>query len=185
MADRRFWFFALSWLLSGAVSLMISVHVVAYARDRGVGLAIASLALTAFGLGSTAGRAFGGLSDRLGPQGIVRACFGLQIGALAALSFGPSQEILLLLLFVFGLGFTGADTVVVSVIPDVFGLRALGAILGMLSLVWRCGAALGPAVAGFVHDATGSYALPFGAAPAVLVLSYAFFALGSSRRPRR
>jgi MFS family permease len=186
LADRRFWFFALSWLFSGAVSLMLSVHVVAYARDRGIGLASASLALTAYGLGSTLGRlAFGPLSDRLGSWAIVRVCFALQVVAVATLSFNPSQEMLLAVLFAFGLGFTGADTVVVSVIPDVFGLRALGAIMGVLSLTWRIGAALGPAVAGFAHDATGSYAVPFGAAPAVLVLSYALYALGAAPRPRR
>jgi MFS family permease len=186
LADRRFWFFALSWLLSGAVSLMLSVHIVAYARDRGIGLASASLALTAYGLGSTLGRlAFGPLSDRLGQWAIVRVCFALQVIAVAVLSFSPSQEMLLAVLFAFGLGFTGADTVVVSVIPDVFGLRALGAIMGVLSLTWRIGAALGPALAGFAHDATGSYALPFAVAPVVLFLSYAFYALGASPRPRR
>jgi OFA family oxalate/formate antiporter-like MFS transporter len=183
LADRRFWSLTAAWVLSGAVSLMISVHVVSYARDQGIGLTSASLSLTAYGLGTTAGRlAFGPLSDRLGGRPIMRLCVGLQVVALAALAFGPHQEILLVLLALFGLGFTGADSVYVRAIPDVFGLRAVGAIMGILSLGFRVGAAIGPAAAGFIHDATGSYAVPFAAAPVVIAASYACFALGSQRR---
>lgn len=186
LADRRLWLLSLCWLLLGAVFQMVAVHVVPYAHDRGAGLASASLALTAYGLGATVGRlAFGPLSDRLGAAAIMRACFALQVGALAVLPFGPSQPALLLLLAVFGLGFTGADTVFVRVIPDVFGLGALGAITGVLTLGWRTGAALGPALAGFVHDATGSYTVPFGLAPVALAASYGLFSLSSAPRRRR
>ena len=64
--------------------------------------------------------------------------------------------------------------------PDLFGVRALGAIMGVLTLGWRSGAAVGPAVAGFLYDLTGSYAIPFGAAPAVVLVSWILFALASS-----
>lgn len=181
LADRRLWVLSISWLLAGGVFLMVSVHVVSFAHDRGAGLASASLALTAYGLGASVGRlGFGALSDRLGGLAIMRACAALQVGALAVLAFGPPQAALLVLLVAFGLGFSGADTVFVRAIPDVFGLRALGAIMGVLSLGWRSGAALGPAVAGFVHDAVGSYFLPFSVAPVAVAVSYALFRLGAS-----
>jgi len=99
----------------------------------------------------------------------------LQVIGLVALAFG--LPLLLPTIAVFGLGFTGAHAVSVRVIPDVFGLKALGAITGVLSLGWRAGAAL----AGFVHDATGSYALPFSLAPLAAVVGYALFAAGSKR----
>src|SRR3989442_15408024 len=70
-------------------------------------------------------------------------------------------------------------------VPEVFGTRALGAILGVLNLGWRCGAALGPAAAGFLHDVTGSYVIPFGAAPIAVLASWGLFALGSSPRRAR
>ncbi len=182
MRDRRLWLLGLSWFLLGAVLLMVTVHVVPYARDRGADLASAALALTAYGVGAAVGRlASGPLSDRLGPQPIMRACFTLQVIALVALAFGPPLAVLLPMVAVFGLGFTGADTVYIRVIPDVFGLKALGAITGVLTMGWRAGAALGPALAGFVHDATGSYALPFGLAPVAVVVGYALFAAGSKK----
>jgi predicted MFS family arabinose efflux permease len=70
---------------------------------------------------------------------------------------------------------------IAKVIPDVFGLRAIGAIMGVLNLGWRAGAALGPAAAGFLFDLTGSYTIPFGAAPLAILASWLFFALGTSR----
>jgi MFS family permease len=97
---------------------------------------------------------------------------------------GPPPWLAAVVLTAFGFGFAGADTVVVKIVPDVFGLRGLGAIMGLLTFAWRCGAALGPATAGFVYDATGSYAVPFGATPIVLVLSFLLFAYGAVPRER-
>jgi cyanate permease len=85
---------------------------------------------------------------------------------------------------VFGVGFAAGDTIIAKVIPDVFGMRAIGAIMGVLTLGWRCGAALGPAAAGFLYDATGSYTIPFGAAPVAVLVSWGLFALGTRHRRR-
>ncbi|MGH7334008.1 MAG: hypothetical protein ACREKS_14955 [Candidatus Rokuibacteriota bacterium] len=97
----------------------------------------------------------------------------------------PSGAFLPFLMAVYGFGFAGSDTVFVRVIPDVFGLRALGAIMGVLALGWRCGAALGPSMAGFMYDLTGSYALPFGMAPVATLISYGLFWIAWTRRPSR
>jgi cyanate permease len=56
--------------------------------------------------------------------------------------------------------------------------------MGILTLGWRCGAAVGPAAAGFLHDLTGSYAISFGAAPLGVIASAVLFTLGTTRRPR-
>jgi MFS family permease len=183
LGDSRMWYLSVSWLLMGFIVTMLSVHIVPFVRDQGIDLARASLALTAYGLGSAAGRlALGAASDRLGVSLTMRASFGLQVVALAGVLLAPSEALLAPLMAAYGFGFAGSDTVFVRVIPDVFGLRALGAIMGLLALGWRCGAALGPTVTGFLYDVSGSYALPFGAAPFVTAAAYALFALAASRR---
>jgi MFS family permease len=182
LADPRQWYLNLSWFLLGGLALMLSVHVVPFARDLGISLASASLALTAYGVGSVTGRVGAGfISDRVGVFTLIRAGYVLQIGALCALFWVSSREALMAALVLFGIGFASADTMITKVIPDVFGLRAIGAIMGVLTLGWRCGAALGPAVAGFVYDATGSYAIPFGAAPIAVLVSWGFFSLATRR----
>jgi hypothetical protein len=114
----------------------------------------------------------------------MQVSFALQIAALMALLVTPSA-LLPLVMAVYGFGFAGSDTVFVRVIPDVFGLRALGAIMGVLALGWRCGAALGPSLTGFLYDLTGSYALPFGIAPVATLISYGLFRIAFAGRRTR
>ena len=185
LADPRQWAMNVSWLLLGGLATMISVHAVPFARDQGVSLGGASLSLTAYGVGSAAGRLIGGAaSDRFGTRVTIGAAYLLETVALVTLLWIPSPKALLLSLVAFGAGFAGSDTMVARVIPDVFGLRAIGAIMGVLTLGWRLGAAIGPAAAGFLYDLTGSYTLPFGAAPLAVLVSWGLFML-STRPPRR
>ena len=182
LADRRQWCLNACWLLQGGLVFMVTVHIVPFARDQGVSLAGASLALTAYGIGSFIGRLAGGVtSDRLGTLATVRAAYLAMALALVVLVWIPSRVAMLGSMAAFGAGFAAADTVIAKVIPDVFGLRAIGAIMGVLTLGWRAGAALGPAAAGFLFDLTGSYAIPFGAAPLAVLASWMFFTLGTSR----
>jgi len=185
LADPRQWYLNGSWLLQGALALMVSVHIVPFARDQGIGLAGASLALTTYGIGAALGRlSSGALSDRLGPRATIYVAYGLTALSLLVLRWVPSREALLIAVALFGAGFAATDTMVVKVVPDLFGMRALGAIMGILTLGWRCGAAVGPAAAGFLHDLTGSYAISFGAAPLGVIASAVLFTLGTTRRPR-
>jgi MFS family permease len=183
LADPRHWYLSASWLLQGGLAFMISVHAVPFVRDKGLSLAVASLALTAYGIGSAIGRlAAGAVSDRIGVEATIRVAFVVQIAGLVGLLLWPSAEGRFASLVAFGIGFAAADTMTVKVMPDVFGMRALGAIMGVLALGWRLGAALGPTVAGSLYDVTGSYTLVFGAAPAGVILSWVFFARATSRR---
>jgi MFS family permease len=183
LIDPRQWALNLSWLLLGGIAIMISVHAVPFARDQGVTLGGASLALTAYGVGSAIGRLLGGtLSDRAGSRFTMGGAYVVEILALVTLLWIPSRPALLASLVAFGAGFAATDTVVAKVIPEVFGMRALGAIMGVLTLGWRCGAALGPALAGFLYDLTGSYRIPFGLAPLGILLSWVLFVLATAPR---
>jgi MFS transporter, OFA family, oxalate/formate antiporter len=184
LVDPRQWGLNVSWLMLGALAIMISVHAVPFARDRGVSLTGASLALTAYGVGAVVGRLIGGaVADRLGTRVTIGAAYVLEIVALMILLWVPTSSALLGALVIFGAGFAASDTMAVKVIPEVFGLRAIGAIMGVLTLGWRLGAALGPAAAGFLYDLTGSYTIPFGLAPLAVLLSWVLFL--ASTRDRR
>jgi MFS family permease len=186
LADPRQWCLNFAWLLLGGLAFTVTVHIVPFARDQGVSLGGASLALSAYGIGSVGGRvAAGALSDRIGTVTTMRIAYTVQVLSLVALLWLPSRETLLGSLAAFGAGFAAADTMIVKAIPEVFGVRAIGAIMGVLTLGWRSGAALGPAGAGFLYDATGSYAVPFGAAPLLVLVSWALFAAATSSRRRR
>jgi len=125
--------------------------------------------------------ASGLMSDWIGTFTTIRLGYLVQLLALVGLLGLSSRAALFASLLILGVGFAATDTMLAKAVPEVFGTRALGAIMGVLNLGWRCGAALGPAAAGFLYDLTGSYVVPFGAAPVAVLVSWGLFALGSSR----
>jgi len=185
LADRRLWLLVTAWLLLGFNQMMMSIHLVSFVKDQGVTLERASLALTILGTGTIAGRILVGIaSDRIGTKPMFWVCLTLQVCALLSIMAGPSLSVLDVVLFWMGLAAAGSDTTVVKGAVETFGVRAIGAVMGVLSLGWRCGAALGPTTAGFIYDSTGTYLPAFAMAAAGLVLSCAFFTFGTATSGR-
>jgi MFS family permease len=186
LADRRLWLLVMAWMLLGFNQMMMSIHLVSYVKDRGVTLERAALALTILGAGTIVGRILIGMAaDRIGTKPMFWFCLTIQVTTLLAVIAGPSLSILNFLLFWLGLSAAGSDTTLVKGAVETFGVRAIGAVMGVLSLGWRCGAALGPTAAGFIYDATGTYVLAFALAAAGLALSSAFFTFGTAISPGR
>jgi len=186
LADRRLWLLVTAWMLLGFNQMMMSIHLVSYVKDQGVTLERASLALTILGTGTIAGRLLCGMAaDRVGTKPTFWVCLTIQIATLLSIVAAPSLSALDVLLFAFGLSAAGSDTTLVKGAVETFGVRSIGAVMGVLSLGWRCGAALGPTAAGFIYDATGTYVLAFTLAAVGLALSSAFFTLGTVPAPSR
>lgn len=59
------------------------------------------------------------------------------------------------------LPYGGLDPPTVALIGDVFGLSRIGVIIGALVVGWGAGAAIGPAVGGYIFDVNGNYILAF------------------------
>ena len=162
--------------------MMVTVHSVSCARDRGLSLEQASFALSAFGIGAVSGRLLAGAAaDRFGAVPTMRVCLLIQCAALGALLLGLPTWTVVATLLLFGLGASGADNTFVKAVSDVFGLAALATIMSVIGLGWRSGAGIGPALAGFVHDATGSYTPSFAFAVLSLAVGWTLFRLGSAR----
>jgi predicted MFS family arabinose efflux permease len=187
LGDPRLWLLGTCWFSMGLVFMTVTAHSVPFAKDLGLSLERASLALTAYGIGAAVGRLVSGAAaDRFGAAMTMRACLLAQALALAVLIARPPVWALTAVLVAFGVGASGADNAFVKTVPDVFGLGALASVMSVLGLGWRSGAGLGPAGAGFLYDATGSYTIPFAAALVVLLFGAAAFTLGTRRAlPRR
>lgn len=72
---------------------------------------------------------------------------------------------------VFGLGFGGSFTMIQLTVVESFGQRDLGKILGTVIFVDAIGGGLGPAVAGQLATASGSYLGPFVLVAAVALIA--------------
>ncbi len=62
---------------------------------------------------------------------------------------------------IFGLSYGGIDPPIAALIGEVFGLRHIGVIMGVLVIGWSVGAGIGPALAGYIFDISGNYASAF------------------------
>ncbi len=146
---------------------IMATHQVAHAVDRAVPRDTAVWLFAVAAACMMAGNLLGGwLSDRVGRGwvfvvGTVVAILGI---ACFALVQGPQDRVLLLLNALSGVGF-GMRIAQLSTIPaDVFAGPHLGAILGVVQSGGGLGGAIGPFLAGWLFDATGSYRLAFLAA---------------------
>jgi len=164
---------------------IMATHQVAHAVDRAVPRDTAVWLFAVAAACMMAGNLLGGwLSVRVGRGwvfvvGTVVAILGI---ACFALVRGPQDRVLLLLYALSGVGF-GMRIAQLSTIPaDVFAGPHLGAILGVVQSGGGLGGAIGPFLAGWLFDATGSYRLAFLAA-CVAVAGSAIAAWFAARPP--
>jgi MFS family permease len=175
-----FGIFALTWL---AVFVPFA-HVVAFAKDLGIGPLAASTVLSAIGLGGLLGRLGAGpLSDRTGRRATLALLLGLQV--VAFLLFAASHHLALLYpaAVLFGATYGGSTTMFPAIVGDQFGRANAGAIVGAIFASAGSFAAVGPYVAAAIYDATNSYRVAFLLCAGVNALSLAMVSL--LRRPQR
>ena len=185
LRSRTFWLLALAMSLAGFGSTAIIVHQVVYVTEA-AGLSDEEAAVVAMMMPmiSLVGRlGFGWLADYREKRQVLAASYvllGLGILLLAAAQ-EPWQ--LVFFLVVFSPGWGGSIAVRPAFQAEYFGLRAFGAIQGLMFTVSTLGSVAGPIFAGWVHDSTDTYRQAFvvlalatlAAAPAVLMVG----------RPRR
>lgn len=147
-------------LLGAPVMFIPFAHISAAARDAGVPEAQAVGLVGLIGIGSLVGRfAIGWLADRLGRVKtlmLMQALMGLSylIWALA-----DDQWVFALFAIWFGLSYGSIVSLLPAICMDLFGGKAVSAIIGMLYTGAALGNLLGPVVAGRIFDVTHSYSL--------------------------
>jgi len=167
---QPFWFLVLSWLFLSLGLHMVFIHVVPYAADMGIAPMDAAFILSLLGLANIPGRlVVGKLSDAMGTKAIGVSCALIQLVALLWLMGSTRLWMLYAFAVAYGFLWGGASTVTTILTADIFGMRSLGAIMGMMSGGWAVGAAIGPAIGGYLFDVTGHYSMAFGAGAAALL----------------
>ena len=159
---KNFWLVFFVWLLYSLCLHLVLTHLVPHAIDLGISSMKAAAILTLLGGTSIPGRLLmGRVSDIIGwKQGsIISALF--MAGAMALPVGGSNLWTLYLFGIIFGLSYGAIDPPIVALIGDVFGLRHIGVIMGALVVGWSAGAAIGPALAGYIFDVNGNYVFAF------------------------
>jgi MFS family permease len=150
------------YLLTWLVVFVPFVHAAAYAEDLGFGKVAAASVLSAIGIGGVAGRLMSGvLSDRLGQFPALIGIFALQTVSFLLFAYAHSLLWLWLAAAVFGFSYGGGVTVVAPICSVLFGRAHVASVVGALFAIAASPAALGPWLAGWLHDTTGEYDTAF------------------------
>ena len=147
-------------LLGAPVMFVPFAHISAAARDAGVPDAQAVGLVGLIGIGSLVGRfAIGWLADRMGRIKTLMLMQGLM--GLSYLVWAGAQDRWMFAAFAlwFGLSYGSIVSLLPAICMDLFGGRAVSAIIGTLYTGAALGNLLGPVLAGQAFDMTQSYSL--------------------------
>lgn len=158
----QLWLCCLSYfcVIFGAITIL--VHIVPHATDLGLAGPSAAAVVSVIGAVSVVGRiTMGTASDRIGSRRAFLVCFIIFISALLWLQVASTAWMLFLFAVVYGFAHGGFYTVLSPTIAELFGLRAHGAVFGLVYFWGTLGGAIGPVVAGRIFDVQHSYASDF------------------------
>ncbi|MBF8264348.1 MAG: major facilitator superfamily MFS 1 [Dehalococcoidia bacterium] len=179
------------WLQSSALFLVSSVWVAVLShtpnllRDGGLSPGRAALGLgLASAMGIWAKPLSGFLSDRLSRVGLFLGFVLFQAVGVFLLTRAQGGASAFLALIILGIGGGGAVPLRPLLTSQFFGNLQFGAVFGALELAYALGGAIGPLVAGWVYDQTGSYLMAFFLFLAAYVVAIGSYCIAYYTRPK-
>ena len=105
----------------------------------------------------------GWLADKYSKKHVMILIYILVSVSIALLYFASSPGIIYLFAFIFGIGLGGDYMIIPLMAAELFGIKVMGRVMGLVLTVDGIGEALGPILAGALRDHSGSYAIGFAA----------------------
>lgn len=166
------------WFFWAFCLYMVTTHIVRHAIDLNIDSIQAASIISVSGFGNIPARIFMGLvSDKIGKKRAALICASLMV--LSMLWFINASSLWMFYVFAvaFGAASGGLTPPTAALVGDTFGLRHIGVLFGLLEIGWVCGAAAGPAVAGYIFDVTGEYFSAFllGTLATIILLALVLF----------
>jgi len=162
MHTRQFWMLCAMYFSYGFFTRSMIVHIVPHITDMGISAMYAASILSVIGVVSTVGRiGMGSAGDRIGNKRGLIVVFILALVALLWLQLAEELWMLFLFATLFGIAYGGLIALEAPMAAELFGLRAHGAILGVVHFCATTGGAISTPLAGRLFDLTDSYQLAF------------------------
>ena len=153
------WLLMFFAILVYPVQAGISLHQAPYLMERGMSPGVAATVVSAFSLSIALGSLVFGISaHRFAPRFVLFAGAVLMTAGAVLMGEVDGPALGYLAATMFGLGLGGISTMLPVTLADYFGRAHYGAIRGVFLPVQVVGQAVGPLLAGVLHDASGNYA---------------------------
>lgn len=159
-ADRSFWLLNLGFFVCGFHVAFVGTHLPAYIRDQGLSGAVGAGALALIGLFNIAGSwLWGAWGSKGSKKRLLALLYGLRGVAIAIFLIAPlTPASALAFAAAFGFLWLGTVPLTNGLVAQIYGVRHLSALGGIVFLSHQVGAFLGAWSAGWAFDVTGSYA---------------------------
>lgn len=167
-----FWQLLGGYFVCGVSTSMISTHYVPYAIEEGFS---PSLAATAFGVMSAlniAGVLLAGvLGDRIGRKNLLALVYLMRASGYLVLLTAPGLWGLFGFAVIAGFSWIATVPLTTSLTAEVYGLKNIGTLSGIVFMAHQIGGALAIQFSGVMRDLTGAYTIPFAAAGLCLLFA--------------
>ena len=110
----------------------------------------------------------GWLADRYPKKYVMMLIYTLISISILLLYYASTPGVIYLFAFIFGIGLGGDYMIIPLMAAELFGVKVMGRVMGLILTVDGLGEAFGPILAGGLRDRTGSYTLGF---TALIILS--------------
>ncbi len=165
LKSKNLWFLILMAMCIFYTMMGMTTNAFLFLRDSGFDRQVASVSATILFLGSLTGKiSCGFFAEKFGRKRVLICYFiGFISGSiLLTISAGTKDAFFIWLgLGAFGTGFGGIYTLKQLLSADLFGLRSLGKITGLINLTDTIGSGLGPVMTALFFDLTGNYQTSF------------------------
>ncbi len=159
---RLFWTLCAIQLVFFPVLTSVPLHVAVHGMDLGMSAGAAAGLLSVIGGASVAGRlVVGTAADRIGGKNAYLLCLSCLLAGLLGLNLTGAGAGLFLVMAVYGFAHGGLFTVVSPAVAEAFGMRAHGAIFGVVLFFGTIGGSVVPILVGWSFDVMGSYSMAF------------------------
>ncbi len=158
-SHRGYWYLTLGFFVCGFQVVFIGVHLPPYLNDLGLAPILGAYALALIGFFNIIGTWGAGiLGGRFSKKYLLSALYALRAVAIAVFLMLPKTPAVVLgFASVIGLLWLGTVPLTSGLVAQIFGLRHLSMLFGLVFFSHQAGSFLGVWLGGVVFDRTGSY----------------------------
>lgn len=154
----RFWLLIVIYAICGFNDFFVSTHLVAMAQDRGMEPVLAGELLALMGFTGLIGvLAAGAWGDRVGPVACTALSFVVRGLTFALVYFNRSNDATIVFALGFGATFMVTAPMTVLFVRENFGMRHLGSLTGVITMVHHMCGGFGAWLGAQMFDASQSY----------------------------
>ena len=162
LRDSKLWCLLVIYAMCGFQDFFVATHVVAFARDQGMGAVMSGNLFAFMGLVGLAGVLMTGfVSDRFGPMLPTLICFAIRIVLFGLVTVTTSIVAIIGFALVYGFTFWITAPLTIVFVRKYFGTAHLGMLTGIVAMVHHGAGGLGAYAGGIVYDVFGSYQVIF------------------------